>query len=215
MHADQQDGRNRAGQDRGLHAQGKAPRRFAVLPHNYDTLGQIGASFAIATGLAQLPFFWNVVQTVRGKVAEPRTRDVPLAVAEASIMLLALGLGAVGGVVGWVIGHSGSHGRTHTVTVTTSSGTKPGTTTSPATGGGNVVAGKQVFLTAGCSGCHTLQAAGASGTVGPNLDQAKPPLSLVVDRLEHGKGAMPSFAHTLTAQQIKDVAAFVVTSTGG
>jgi cytochrome c oxidase subunit 2 len=32
-------------------------------------------------------------------------------------------------------------------------------------------AGKAVFTgTAGCSGCHTLAAAGASGTVGPNLD---------------------------------------------
>src|SRR5581483_8462900 len=39
---------------------------------------------------------------------------------------------------------------------------------------GNPQAGKAVFESAGCKGCHTLKAAGATGTVGPNLDQLKP-----------------------------------------
>ena len=39
----------------------------------------------------------------------------------------------------------------------------------------DVVAGKEVFESAGCVGCHTLADAGATGTVGPNLDEAKPP----------------------------------------
>ena len=34
--------------------------------------------------------------------------------------------------------------------------------------------GKAVFASAGCGGCHTLKAAGATGTVGPNLDALKP-----------------------------------------
>ena len=34
--------------------------------------------------------------------------------------------------------------------------------------------GKEVFASAGCGGCHTLAAAGSSGTTGPNLDDAKP-----------------------------------------
>jgi cytochrome c2 len=38
--------------------------------------------------------------------------------------------------------------------------------------GGNATAGKQVFQSAGCAGCHTLKDAGATGNVGPNLDQA-------------------------------------------
>ena len=87
-----------------------------------------------------------------------------------------------------------------------------------ATGGGeaagSAAAGKQVFATAGCSGCHTLKAAGASGTVGPNLDEAKPSRALVVDRVTHGKGAMPSFKDQLSEQQIRDVAAFVSESAG-
>ena len=34
--------------------------------------------------------------------------------------------------------------------------------------------GKAIFKGAGCAGCHTLAAAGATGTIGPNLDQLKP-----------------------------------------
>jgi mono/diheme cytochrome c family protein len=81
--------------------------------------------------------------------------------------------------------------------------------------GGDPVAGKKVFLSAGCTGCHTLKDAGATGTVGPNLDQAKPPLSLAVERVTHGAGAMPSFKGQLSTKQIADVTAYVVHATGG
>ena len=74
--------------------------------------------------------------------------------------------------------------------------------------------GKQVFETAGCKSCHTLKDAGATGTVGPNLDEAKPPASLVVDRVTNGKGVMPSFSGQLTPQQIADVAAYVSSVAG-
>ncbi len=80
---------------------------------------------------------------------------------------------------------------------------------------GNPVAGKKVFASAGCKSCHTLKDAGASGTVGPNLDQAKPPLDLVVDRVTNGKGVMPSFSGQLSQKQIADVAAYVVKATHG
>jgi mono/diheme cytochrome c family protein len=80
---------------------------------------------------------------------------------------------------------------------------------------GDPTAGKTVFLSAGCKGCHTLKDAGATGTVGPNLDQAKPPLSLVVERVTKGQGAMPPFKGQLSDKQIADVAAYVVKATGG
>jgi mono/diheme cytochrome c family protein len=80
---------------------------------------------------------------------------------------------------------------------------------------GDPTAGKQVFLTAGCVGCHTLADANAHGTVGPNLDQAKPPLSRAVLRVTHGGGAMPSFKGQLTDKQIANVTAYVVKTTGG
>ena len=75
---------------------------------------------------------------------------------------------------------------------------------------GDATAGKTVFGSAGCKGCHTLADAGANGQVGPNLDQAKPALSRVVDRVLHGKNAMPPFKGQLSDKQIADVAAYVV-----
>jgi mono/diheme cytochrome c family protein len=80
---------------------------------------------------------------------------------------------------------------------------------------GDPVAGKTVFKTGPCAGCHTLADAGTHGNVGPNLDQAKPPLSLVVDRVVNGKGNMPALKGTLSTKQIADVAAYVVKATGG
>jgi mono/diheme cytochrome c family protein len=78
---------------------------------------------------------------------------------------------------------------------------------------GDVTGGAQVFSTAGCGGCHTLSAAGSSGNVGPNLDDAKPEKSLIVDRVTHGQGAMPSFGDQLSEKQIADVAEYVFQST--
>ena len=85
---------------------------------------------------------------------------------------------------------------------------------SPSAPAGDAAAGKTVFETAGCTSCHTLKAANAHGTVGPNLDDNKPPAALVVDRVTHGKGVMPPFAGQLTPKQIADVAAFVSSSAG-
>ena len=88
------------------------------------------------------------------------------------------------------------------------------TPTTPSAPSGDAAAGKVVFETAGCTSCHTLQDAGATGTVGPNLDEVKPPASLVVDRVTHGKGVMPPFSGQLSEQQIQDVAAYVSSVAG-
>jgi mono/diheme cytochrome c family protein len=90
----------------------------------------------------------------------------------------------------------------------------PSATPPPPAGGNALAAGKQVFETAGCASCHTLADADAHGTVGPNLDEAKPPKSLVIDRVTHGKGVMPSFKDQLTEKQINDVAAYVSSMAG-
>jgi uncharacterized membrane protein len=78
----------------------------------------------------------------------------------------------------------------------------------------DVAVGKQVFLTAGCAGCHTLADAGATGTVGPSLDAAHPSAGLVADRVTNGLGVMPSFAGKLSAEQIDAVAAYVAGAAG-
>jgi cytochrome c6 len=80
--------------------------------------------------------------------------------------------------------------------------------------GGDAAAGESVFASAGCGGCHVLEAAGTSGSVGPNLDESQPDFELAVDRVTNGSGAMPSFSDRLSEQQIRDVAAYVVESTG-
>ena len=80
---------------------------------------------------------------------------------------------------------------------------------------GDAAAGKTIFTSAGCVSCHTLAAAKSTGTVGPNLDQAKPDFKLVTARVTLGKGVMPSFKGQLSDQQIADVAQFVVASTSG
>jgi cbb3-type cytochrome c oxidase subunit III len=74
--------------------------------------------------------------------------------------------------------------------------------------------GKAIFAEAGCGGCHTLKAAGASGTVGPNLDDAKPSKELVIDRVTNGKGVMPSFKDSYSAEQIAAVADYVSKNAG-
>jgi mono/diheme cytochrome c family protein len=74
--------------------------------------------------------------------------------------------------------------------------------------------GKSVF-TANCGSCHTLAAAHTTGTVGPNLDSLKPDYQAATAQVTNGGAVMPAFKSSLSTQQIADVAAFVVTSTGG
>ena len=76
-------------------------------------------------------------------------------------------------------------------------------------------AGKEVFASAGCGGCHVLADTGASGTAGPILDEAKPPFDEVVDQVTTGGGGMPSFKDQLSEQEIENVAAYVVQATQG
>jgi uncharacterized membrane protein len=78
----------------------------------------------------------------------------------------------------------------------------------------DVAAGRQVFASAGCGGCHTLADAGASGKVGPNLDAATPSRSLVLERVRDGKGKMASFRSRLTDPEMQDVAAYVASVSG-
>ncbi len=75
--------------------------------------------------------------------------------------------------------------------------------------------GKSLFMANGCGSCHTLQAAEATGTIGPNLDQSKPARDLVIRNVTEGAGAMPAFGDKLSEEQIAAIADFVVESTGG
>jgi mono/diheme cytochrome c family protein len=80
---------------------------------------------------------------------------------------------------------------------------------------GDATKGNAVFASSGCGGCHTLAAAHATGTIGPNLDTLKPNYRAVTAQVTNGGGVMPSYKSKLSPQQIADVSAYVVTSTGG
>jgi cbb3-type cytochrome c oxidase subunit III len=82
-----------------------------------------------------------------------------------------------------------------------------------AAGPKNATSGKDIFL-ANCGSCHTLADAGTNGTVGPNLDQLKPPLSIVQRQVINGGGAMPAFKGQLTAAQITAVSKYVASVAG-
>jgi cbb3-type cytochrome c oxidase subunit III len=73
--------------------------------------------------------------------------------------------------------------------------------------------GKKIFQ-AECSSCHTLKAAGTTGTVGPNLDQLKPSQPVVQHQVEVGGGVMPAFKGKLTDAQIAAVAKYVAANAG-
>lgn len=83
----------------------------------------------------------------------------------------------------------------------------------PTETGASTAAGKEVFL-AQCGACHTLADAGTTGSIGPNLDAARPSLELAIDRVTNGRGIMPSFSGTLSEEEIQDVAAYVAAVAG-
>jgi len=161
------------------------PRRFAVLPHRYDAAGQLAVPVTIVLAAAQLLFAFNIVQTLRGRRLTADSFGTARAISVGVAVLLAAAVG------GWAaVG-----------------GTRTAKTTAPAAP--TASPGKTVFTTKGCSACHTLANAGATGTVGPNLDEKKPSFATVVEFVTNGKGAMPPFKGQLSSAQIRDVASYV------
>jgi mono/diheme cytochrome c family protein len=73
--------------------------------------------------------------------------------------------------------------------------------------------GKQVF-NSNCKSCHTLKDAGATGSVGPNLDDLQPDKATVQRQVINGGGPMPSFKGKLSTTQINAVATYVSSVAG-
>ena len=69
--------------------------------------------------------------------------------------------------------------------------------------------GSRLFTQEGCSSCHTLVAAGASGKVGPDLTYLNPTTATVIGKVLHGGGGMPSFRHKLSSSQVATLAYWV------
>ena len=64
-----------------------------------------------------------------------------------------------------------------------------------------------------CGVCHTLQAAGSTGDIGPNLDQLKAQMAQIIDVVTNGIGVMPPWEDVLTYEEIEAVAYYVFNST--
>jgi len=121
--------------------------------------------------------------------------------------------------------HAETAGETATttepgVTESTPTETAPMETT-PGTVQGDVAAGKALFTSEGCGGCHAFTAAGTNATVGPNLDEALQGKDAVFVResivdpnaeVAQGfpQGVMPGdYGQSLSAKQIADLVAFL------
>lgn len=95
-----------------------------------------------------------------------------------------------------------------------------GTKSSRDASGGVVLTAAQengrVLFAQNCSTCHTLQASGAVGQTGPNLDIMHPPEALTLNAIQIGRargaGNMP--AGLVTGNQAKDVASYVAAVAG-
>ena len=63
-----------------------------------------------------------------------------------------------------------------------------------------------------CGTCHTLQAAGSEGQIGPNLDILKPQMTQIISSVTNGIGVMQAWEGILTDEEIEAVAYYVFNS---
>jgi mono/diheme cytochrome c family protein len=86
--------------------------------------------------------------------------------------------------------------------------------------------GSQIFASAGCGSCHTLSAAGTTGTTGPNLDESLAPdddTAGIEEMITHPNeevvegypaNVMPqTYGQTLSKAEVHELAEFLVAST--
>ena len=64
-----------------------------------------------------------------------------------------------------------------------------------------------------CGACHTLQAAGSKGQIGPDLDALKPQMNKIIDVVTNGIGVMQAWEGILSYEEIEAVAYYVFQST--
>jgi mono/diheme cytochrome c family protein len=81
-------------------------------------------------------------------------------------------------------------------------------------GSGGTRADGEALFAERCGGCHTLEAAGTTGAIGPNLDDAGVDAEKVTEIVTNGSGGMPSFGDELDEAEIQAIAEFVAGSSG-
>jgi len=63
-----------------------------------------------------------------------------------------------------------------------------------------------------CGVCHSLQAAGSDGQIGPNLDMLNPQVEQIILAVTNGIGVMPAWEGILTEEEIEAVAYYIFNS---
>jgi mono/diheme cytochrome c family protein len=105
------------------------------------------------------------------------------------------------GMLGAVIGFARESKEKTAETTTTAPSTAPSPSPSPAPApSGNAAAGKALFAANGCASCHTFRPAGATGKVGPDLD------NLAADAKKANRGTLQQYTH----ESIADPGAYTV-----
>ena len=113
-------------------------------------------------------------------------------------------------VMAWVLGHD--EGKHSAENARTAAGAPAAAAPAAAVPAGP---GKQIFART-CGGCHTLKAAGTSGTRGPSLDTLQPDAAQVLTAIRNGgagSGIMPP--NLVQGKDAQAVADFVAQATGG
>ncbi|HWK41765.1 MAG TPA: cytochrome c [Croceibacterium sp.] len=72
--------------------------------------------------------------------------------------------------------------------------------------------GRALFASYSCGACHALADSGSAGGIGPSLDNPTLTESFVINILNNGRGAMPSFAGQMTDEEIGMLAGYIVGS---
>lgn len=134
-------------------------------------------------------------------------------------------------VAGLLIGDLGGTTKTETVHVAAASEGEEAEPTEGAESAGSESAGgegsgAQLFATIGCGSCHTLEAAGTTGTTGPNLTESLAPddntqgieVMIVEPNSEVVEGypanVMPqNYGQQLSSQEVHQLAEYLVEST--
>jgi cytochrome c oxidase subunit 1 len=172
-----------------------APRRYAVLPTEYDALTQLTVPFVVMMALGQIVFAYNLVQTLRG-----RRRKAGETVLRSLGLTAALLFGGLVLAVSALALDNKNAGETP----------QAGGTAIPATADPG-----ETLFTEKCGSCHALSAAGTSGAVGPDLDAVKPSSAQVLAAIEDGglgSGTMP--AGIVSGEEAQQVADYVANNAG-
>jgi mono/diheme cytochrome c family protein len=147
------------------------------------------------------------------------------------VLTVLLTVAMLGAVVVWAneehgaeaAGHAETHetGTVESETTETNATGQTEPTTTAEEQAGDPAAGRSAFASAGCGSCHTVAAANATGSVGPNLDESlqgkdagyveRAIVDPNADVAEgYSAGVMPSFDDQLSDEQVDDLVAFLL-----